>query len=364
MREYFLNHSPISFRFAQNSKDFVVSEIPLYSWSGEGEHLILQIRKKNQTTWEMVNSIAKVLNIDSRNIGYGGLKDKHGLTIQYISIPRKLENRVSEIDKLPNTKVLATYYHKNKIKIGHLKGNSFFIRLKKVSPMSAKKIGEVLKTIQEVGIPNFFGYQRFGIDGENHKIGKEILEGKRYIRDKRKRKFFLNSYQSYLFNLWLSERIRFSKMVDEFSTSELAKALQTLGISIQNIEVLKSQPHHFKLLEGDFMLHYPHGKGFHLKLEELDEVVERFQRRDIVPSGLLFGKRVKHAVGESWDNFEKRYIEHRNLTDGGRRFAWIFPTDIEWRYREENFWFELRFTLPKGSYATSLIEEIAKQKLF
>ena len=86
----YLNHSPLEFYFAKNHKNFIVEEIPLYEFSNTGEHIILKIRKKNISTIEMIEKISKAMNIKKRDIGYAGLKDKHALSIQYISINKVL----------------------------------------------------------------------------------------------------------------------------------------------------------------------------------------------------------------------------------------------------------------------------------
>ena len=85
----FLGHSKIEFYFKQSVRDFVVDEIPLYDFTKDGEHLILKIRKKNLATWDLINLLAKHLDIHKKEIGYAGLKDKNALTIQYISILKK-----------------------------------------------------------------------------------------------------------------------------------------------------------------------------------------------------------------------------------------------------------------------------------
>jgi tRNA pseudouridine13 synthase len=90
-RQYYLPHSPIEFHFRQSARDFVVDEIPLYPFSGEGEHLVLHVRKKNLSTWQMVDIFSNHLGIKGRDIGYAGLKDKNAQTKQYISLPRNLK---------------------------------------------------------------------------------------------------------------------------------------------------------------------------------------------------------------------------------------------------------------------------------
>ena len=354
-RLYALDHAPIDFHFRQNANDFVVKEIPLYEFSGEGEHLILHIRKKNLSTFEMVGAIARYLGIKQKEIGYAGLKDKHALTYQYISLPRKYEEQMKSFEH-PNIKILESTYHNNKIRMGHLKGNRFFIRVKKVSPTAAVKIKEALGAIEQMGMPNFFGYQRFGNDGNNHIQGEKIAKGEKKERNPKLRKLLVSAYQSHLFNLWLSKRIEISKLVASFSVAELEPLLNLPRIEL---EKLKKQQHIFKLLSGDVMQHYPYGRLFEFDGDE--EEAKRFIKRDIAPTGVLSGKRAKLASEYAW-LIEKDFVEDI-AADGQRRYAWVFPEDIEGRYVEEEAWFEFNFSLPKGSYATVFLEEIAKKEI-
>ena len=352
-RLYIYNHSPIEFYFKQNPENFVVKEVPLYEFSGEGEHLVLYIRKKNLSTFELVKKIAKHLNIKEKEIGYAGLKDKNALTYQYISVHKKYEKELNNLD-IEGVKILDATYHQNKIRIGHLKGNSFFVRLKKVDSVNAKKIDEVLKNIKNYGMPNFFGYQRFGRDKNNFKDGKDILDGIKKERNPKLKRFLVNSYQSHLFNLWLSKRVEISRLIEEFSLNEL---VDLVNIPKDELKQIKSQTHPFKLLYGDIMQHYPYGKLFEFEYDEY----ERFLKRDISITGLLSGKKTKKAINLA-RIYEKDFDEELNLA-GSRRFAWVFAEDIEGTYKEIEAWYELNFYLPKGSYATVLLEEISKRDI-
>ncbi|WP_345986716.1 tRNA pseudouridine(13) synthase TruD [Sulfurimonas sp. HSL-1656] len=354
-RFYYLQHAPIPFVFKQSVRDFVVNEIPLYPFTGNGEHLVLHVRKKNLATWDLISLLAKHLGIKGKEIGYAGLKDKNAMTTQYISLPKKFERQLESFSH-ENVKILEKTYHKNKIHMGHLKGNRFFIRLKKVTPTAAKKIDEALKQIAAYGMPNFFGYQRFGIGGENWKKGEALLRGKIKERNVKLKRLYINAYQSHLFNLWLSRRIEISTLIGTFDAKEIAPLL---NMTEEQLLKLKSQPHPYKLIEGDVMMHYPHGRPF--EFDGGDEEIERYMERDIVPTGLLVGKRAMRSTGLS-RVIEKEYDAVHEI-DGQRRYAWIFPEDVEGKYREEEAWYELHFSLPKGSYATVLIEEIAKRKI-
>ncbi|NPA04179.1 MAG: tRNA pseudouridine(13) synthase TruD [Epsilonproteobacteria bacterium] len=350
-RIFFLNHSPINFYFKPSPETFVVEEVPLYPFTQEGEHQILKVRKKNLTTWQMLQAFSERVGVKLKEIGYAGMKDKNALTYQYISLPAK-----AKIDKFshPQIKIIETHHHKNKIKLGHLKGNRFFIRLKKVSKVDAKKIDEVIKILQEEGFPNYFGYQRFS--NYNYELGKEIIEGKRKERNRKIRKFLINAYQSHLFNLWLSKRVELSRIINSFTPSEIATFLdypQTL------VKELQQQPHFFKLFLGDLMSHYPRGRLF--LAQDILKEAERFKNKQISPTGLLPGTRVKKAQDLARE-IEKDFDENIPL-QGDRRFAWVFPTELKGTYKEKEAWYELSFFLPKGSYATILLEEIAHRRL-
>lgn len=355
-RLYFLTHSEIDFYFRQSPETFVVSENPLYEFSNEGEHLILKVRKKNLTTWQMLQVISEYIGVKVRDIGYAGLKDKDAMTIQYISINKSFERELENFSH-PQIKILEKFLHKNKLKIGHLKSNNFFIRLKKVTPVNAKKIDLALESIEKFGMPNYFGYQRFGNSGDNYKLGEAIVKKERRVKSKKEREFLINAYQSHLFNLWLSKRLEVSKIISNFSEREIENFL---NIPKLTIKTLKSQPHPFKLLSGDIMHHYPYGKIF--EIDNIHSEAQRFFQRDIVPTGLLAGKRVKVATDLALI-YEREFIDSSIELNGVRRFAWTFPKNIEKNYRESEFWYEINFTLEKGSYATVLLEEIAHKSI-
>jgi len=352
--KYAYSHAPITFYFKQSSDDFVVTEQPLYSASDCGEHQMMFIRKKGLSTHEMQAILAKECGCKPIDIGVAGLKDKHSLSYQYVTLQKSWHEKLIHFTH-PNIKILSSKPHKNKLKMGHLKGNSFFIRLKKVTPVAAKMIDEVLKQIQTYGMPNYFGYQRFGNDGQNYLSGEALSKGVLHEKNKTKRRFLINAYQSHLFNAWLSRRIEISHLIESFQPHEIAP---TLNLDAALVKRLKTQKHPFKVLPGDVMMHYPFGKLFHV--DSLDDANRLFQK-DSVPTGALFGKKMTRAEDEA-AIIESSFFQEVKA-DGARRYAWVFPTELQGTYKEQEHWYELSFTLPKGSYATTLLEEIAKRPL-
>jgi tRNA pseudouridine13 synthase len=334
--------------FTPTPRDFTVEEIPLYEFSGEGEHLVLKVRKKELTTWELIGIFARFLGIKNRDIGYAGLKDKYAMTIQYISLPAKFEEKLATFahDKI---KILDATKHNNKIRVGHLKGNRFELRLKKVLGIQRDKLDSALEWIKEYGIPNYFGNQRFGNDGNNWEEGKKILEGTMRVNDPKTREFLVGSYQSYLFNSWLSKRVELSLLFEKFNDSEVEKILE---LPVGSLEGVKKQKHFFKVLKGDMMMHYPYGRVF--EAEDINAESQRFFEKDTAPTGLIPGKRVSRATDVA-GMIEAKYDEEINA-DGSRRYAWIRVEDIKTRYVMEKAHYELSFVLPKGSYATNVVD--------
>jgi tRNA pseudouridine13 synthase len=205
-------------------------------------------------------------------------------------------------------------------------------------------------------MPNYFGYQRFGNDGDNYKLGQEIVEGKRKEKNKKKSRLFVSAYQSHLFNLWLSRRIEISRLVSGLKANEAA---EVLNLDVNLVKQMQKQSHPFKMLPGDLCMHYPYGAIF--DAEDLEAEAELFAKKDRAPTGLLAGRKVKksediaHTIEKEFDTETKE--------DGTRRYAFVFPEDIETEYKQDKAWYELHFTLPKGSYATVLIEELAKREI-
>lgn len=382
-----LRHGAIDFVFTKNARDFVVEEIPLYPFSGKGAHLILKIRKKNLTTKQMLNIIAENLHIKRAEIGYAGLKDKHSMSIQYLSLDRKYERNLAALES-ENLKILDTTYHDNKLKIGHLKGNRFFVRLKKLTPINALKIEQICQILREVGMPNYFGFQRFGKNSDNFREGRDVLSCKLKIRDKKTAKFLISAFQSHLFNAWLTKRVNLSKIINDFSVKDAENALK---LDIATIKNLKAQRHFFKILNGDIMGHYPNGKLFYNdenvpcvresrgeSMEFVAESVEsapeshraesrtnaeRFYNHTIAPTGLLCGKKALKARDLAGD-FERIAMDELLFGEvGARRFAWVFVENLEFNYKEKIANGELNFTLPKGSYATILLEILANRTI-
>jgi tRNA pseudouridine13 synthase len=156
--------------------DFAVEEIHLYEPCGQGEHLYLTVEKTGMTTFDLLRQLAKALDCPERAIGYAGLKDARAITRQTVSIPRRRPDDVAGL-ALPGIRILDARLHRNKLRLGHLAGNRFRIRIHQPEPDAATRAEAILGVLQDLGVPNRFGDQRYGVLGNSHRIGRAIVTG-------------------------------------------------------------------------------------------------------------------------------------------------------------------------------------------
>jgi tRNA pseudouridine13 synthase len=356
-KTYAYNHQPIYFNFEQSINRFFVEEIPLCKFTNRGSCLILKIKKSDMSTFKLITVIAKATKLEHRDIGYAGLKDKNATTIQYISIPKKYEREVIANLTTQKIEILEKNYNKSPIKIGQLKGNKFAIILNKVTPQANIQIREIALQMQEDGIPNYYGYQRFGEDSKSYLQGREIAHSGKKLKGA-KEKLLVSAYQSHLFNKWLSTRISISKTV---SNNSIDRASKLLSYPKELIEALAKQKNFFKLFIGDDMKSYPYGKSYPLQDFELSS--RAFINHKESPTGLICGAKTDRSMSDA------RYLEEEfddqelYSLKGDRRYAWIWPKNLAFSYNRAKKELRLQFYLPKGSYATTFLEEIAKRSL-
>lgn len=273
----------------------------------------------------MIAVFAEHLAVPAQKIGYAGLKDKHATTTQYISVESKHERSLKNFQH-KQIKILQQVRHSHSIRMGDLKGNRFSINLYDVDAIDAGKIEKVARKIAKNGLPNYFGYQRFGRDEGSIEQAREMIKGELFIEDAKLKSFLISVYQSFYFNEWLRERVLLSK---ERESSE------------------------FVLLSGDI---YMSKDG---KLTTLKQIpLKEFAAKKIVPTGLLCGRDVFRAKDDAAE-IEKKYDDEFLQEKGHRREALIYPSDIDCKYVKKETMLNISFSLPKGSYATVFLESIA-----
>ena len=197
-------------RIKQVPEDFEVEEIPAYQPSGSGAHLYLWIEKRDMGSEYFVRQIAHRLGIPVGQVGSAGLKDRHAVTRQMVSVPEVVADRLGRLEG-EGIRLLQISRHGNKLKAGHLHGNRFRILIRDVDPAAPQRLPGLVEAIRRFGLPNHYGPQRFGRGGETVRLGFTLLRGESPSGGRLTpflRKLALSAAQSALFNLYLGERLR------------------------------------------------------------------------------------------------------------------------------------------------------------
>jgi len=348
---------PFSFRFYQSVERFYVEEIPLVPATGRGEWLRLKILKRDLSTWRLLSVLQKATGAQEREIGYAGLKDKAATAIQYFTLPARYEKGLKNL-KTERIELLELQRDRYPLKVGALRGNRFRILLDRITPAEAERLITQVKSFESSGIPNYFGYQRFGEDGRSWEQGREIAQSGKRLKGSRE-KLLVAAWQSHLFNRWLSERVRASQIIRTRSEAEAAESLQWPS---ELIRTLRAQPNFFKLFQGDLLRSVPDGQKLFGSRDPLRDA-QAFAQKRLTVTGLLPGGRVWRARSDArhleapWDD------EELTALPGDRRDAWIWPEDPSGKILPDREAMELEFTLPPGAYATTLLEELSQCSL-
>ncbi len=306
--------------------DFRVEEIPAYEPCGFGEHTFLLVEKQGLSTPEAVRLVAQALRVRPGDVGYAGLKDTWAVTRQYLSVPNLPPERTFGI-QLDGVRILAARRHRNKLRIGHLKGNRFRIRVLPEAEGALTGARQLLEQAARAGLPNLFGPQRFGSKDRNLHNGLRLLTGQAKRPNPRHARFLASAVQAALFNAYVARRME-------------------AGVLDQ-------------VLEGDVLAR---GHGFRLAERDGDG-----RAQDL--TGPIFGPRTPRSPeGTRPAEFEQEVLEAHDLTPrsfaalgrlarGGRRPLLVFPEDVS-AERDERGGLWVAFTLPPGCYATVVLREL------
>jgi tRNA pseudouridine13 synthase len=388
----------------QRPEDFFVQELPLYEPTGEGEHVYVEIQKVGIATFEAINRISRALNVLPRDIGYAGMKDAQAVSIQTLSILGVTPEAVMAL-KLPDITIRWAIRHGNKLRLGHLKGNRFAIRMRHVSPTDVVKLAPVLKTIGERGLPNYFGEQRFGRRGDNHLLGAAIIRmdakglldqllGKPMpaVDDPQTtgaRKAFERNDPKLAMKLWPRKSGMERRILARYiKTGKPVPAVRAIDQRLRRLWVSAAQSWMFnqvlarrmeagnfdQLLTGD--LAYKHENGACFLVEDAAAEQPRAAAWEISPTGPLVGYRMTSPTGQPGEIEEAVMAEaHLHPEDfkkengervkGARRTLRVKPEDLDISggVDEHGPQITVAFTLPAGSFATILLRELTKDRV-
>jgi tRNA pseudouridine13 synthase len=332
-------------------EDFVVTELPAYAANGRGEHLWVTFTKRSLSTPQALDAIARELDVDARGVGYAGMKDRHAVTTQSATFPLPLaRDAATAVAKLEAvfadpargiTIHAGSMRHEAKLKPGHLHGNRFSIALRGLSGDDAESVRARFAVIAEQGVPNAFGEQRFGRDGDNPERALAWLAGKeRGPRDRRMQRLLFSSLQSLLFNRVLARRVEAGSWL--------------------------------KVLPGDLAKKNDSGGLFDVPLEEgaeRDDAIARGDAGLVSATGPMFGVKMRWPKGEPAEIERAVLAEaigdaalleaNRHLGEGTRRSLRLPVAGVRVDDEPDRDalarGLRVEFVLPKGGYATTVL---------
>lgn len=313
-------------RIRETPEDFAVEELPLYLPEGSGSHAYAFVEKRGLTTRDLVLALMKQ-GLKEGEIGVAGLKDKHAVTKQWLSVPNRHAAALDALQEVEGVRILETSRHRNKLGIGHLRGNRFSVR---VRGGDAARAAAVLALLDAQGVPNYFGPQRFGRFGTNAVDGLKLIRGEHVPGGHRLKRFFLSALQSLLFNHMLAARLE-RGLYGQVIAGDWAKKRETGGVFVvENAEV--ENP---RALSGKISATLPlYGKKVRVSAPE---------------AGGLEAETLEY-FGLRWSDFTAR--------KGSRRPSRIFLDDVVLTPEADGY--ILAFTLQKGAFATSVLREVMK----
>jgi tRNA pseudouridine13 synthase len=316
------------------SEDFVVDEIPAYAPSGEGGHTLVRVEKRDCTTEEVARALAQEADVAPSEIGYAGRKDRIAIARQWFSVPNLDPLRALQLE-LSRARVLEAARHPHKLRTGHLRGNTFEVALRGVDGETVQRALQHLARIAREGMPNRYGEQRFGRDGDNAVQAAAVLAGRATVRDRRHARFLISALQAAVFNAVLA-----------------ARPLPLRAVEVGDVAVV-------------------HASGGLFLVEDLARESPRADAFEISATGPIFGTRVLEPTGAAAQRERAALVAcgldpdvpptpPRGVRLRGARRPLRVPVPDAVADSSDAGVLRLRFSLPAGSYATVLIEELLR----
>ncbi|MDF7679181.1 tRNA pseudouridine(13) synthase TruD [Enterobacteriaceae bacterium ESL0689] len=313
-------------------EDFIVVEDLGFKPDGAGEHLLVRILKKECNTRFVADALAKFLKIPAREVSFAGQKDKHAVAEQWLCarLPGKAMPDLHTF-QLPGCQVLEYTRHQRKLRPGTLKGNQFDLILREISDRD--DVEQRLQAISKQGVPNYFGAQRFGLGGSNLLAARHWAEHPAAGRDRNKRSFWLSAARSSLFNQQVSIRLR--------------------------------KPDFNRIVDGDVLQLAGRGSWFVAICEERDPLQARVDNRELMITAALpgsgeWGSQRDALMAERSalaDELPLQELLMREKVVAARRAMLLYPQQMYWNWWDDAT-VEVRFWLPAGSFATSVVREL------
>ncbi len=313
---------------------FKVIEQLGYEFTGSGEHVMVLIRKTGENTSFVANELAKACGVKSKDVSWAGLKDRHAVTEQWLSVHLPaggFPNLALFQEKHPTVEILSMARHNKKLRPGDLEGNEFEVILSEVT--DTDEVVKRLEVVSEQGVPNYFGNQRFGKDGNNLNEARRWGRDNVRTRNQNQRSLYLSTARSWIFNHIVSARIETGCF------------------------------NHF--VEGDIALR--NGEQVLLSSEQLNEFNELLAQDNVQVTAALAGDNalptqsealaIEQPLLDKEEDLMKLIRGNRMRHD--RRAIALKAKNLTWEVDGNSV--TLKFALDSGSFATSIVRELIEE---
>ena len=380
-------------------EDFRVEELPVVAASGGGEHVLLQIEKRGIDTRAAVRRLSARLGVAPGEFGRAGLKDARAVTRQALTV-RGVEPAAVLAAGDEDLRVLTAERHREKLRPGQLAGNRFTLVLRSteggaVPPAAAARVRLALERIAGEGLANDFGVQRLGPEHRTARAGIALLRdesgaavdllcGTPTVRDRgavreARERFAKGDVEGAARTFPASHRFEAGLCSRLAAGAEPDTALAALPRDRRALHLHAAQALLFQswlarrreqpagLLAGDVVRKVT-GRGTFRVADPVREQ-PRSDRFEIVPMGPLFGRKMFPAEGDAralelellaGHGLDEAHFERARL-GGGRRALRVPVTEVAAPELVEDDLgpgLRLRFALPPGAYATSLLAQL------
>jgi tRNA pseudouridine13 synthase len=409
-------------------EDFQVRELerfdtqPLDADPGDFGHLVLRVTLRGWDTNDFVRQLTNAIGISRERVSWAGTKDKHAVTTQLFTVEGAAPEDVPDVN---NADIERLGRSGRGLQFGDLAGNAFTIRVTDPErPENADEITEGLREFagseEHVGVPNFFGQQRFGSRRPvTHAVGLHVVREEwreavlAYVgnpsdtepEDTQAARTFVDEQAASDDPDWqaaldeMPNRLRYERSMlhrlhqdgDE-SDDDWRHALEAVPSNLQRLFVNAAQSYVFNRIlserlerglpfdrpvEGDVVCFADRDAPEELVMPDVGRLQEATGRRvDVMArhcergrafvTAPLVGTETELADGEQGE-IERDVLDELdlepadfalpgNFDSSGTRRAILLRTEMEVEHDPLSF----TFALPSGSYATAVMREYLK----
>jgi tRNA pseudouridine13 synthase len=386
-------------KLKQKPEDFRVEELTSVALGQSGLFALYRLEKKNWTTPEALNVLRRRWQVPYARLSYGGLKDRHAHTTQYVSIfhgPKR---------NLTHSEINVAYLGQLEKPFASedITANRFTLTLRDMSEAAVKRSGEALFEMKRVGVPNYFDDQRFSsVAPDGRFVAKEMVLGRfdqalklalasPYEHDRaamKKEKSLLREH----WGDWHRCKTVLPKghardLVDRLvdHPEDYKGAVERLKPELRGLYLSAWQSHLWNKMLADWLRqHVPAGNLFSMKLRMGAFPIPRTIPADVLPEWKLLqlplpSARLKIEPSAPWAEIVEKVMDEEGVSledmklrgfrrpffSKGNRAAVVLPEGLTSSSEPDELnvgkvKLLLKFDLPRGCYATMIVKRLAQ----